>query len=96
MQGLLKLHAVLTNPEGVWDEELPTNCPPGKEKSAIFQMLGLINNTGGLALINSDTDIEFIPMTRVKSLRVTYCSVVGADLGDLSQLPPPPGGLIHL
>lgn len=69
IRGTVHLTAYLKEPEGVWEQDVPFECPPDKEKSAMLQVVLSMLNIGLLESI-SETEFNLIPMGRVKTINV--------------------------
>lgn len=84
MQGVIKVTAFLKEPEGVWEDEIPVQFPPGKAKAAALQVVMGIMAVGLIRTLGED-EFEIIPMLRVKSITAKTSTILGADGVDLSQ-----------
>jgi hypothetical protein len=86
MKVKLKVCAVLQNPTGVWEEEIPTEMPdPSYFKTAVIQTIVNIQRGGGLYREIDETTTQFIPMCRVVDVNISLSTVGLADNLDMAQ-----------
>jgi hypothetical protein len=77
----LKIHIEYLDGRPAEDQEMPARYAPGEEKVAVMQMLGAIN-TMGVIIFDAD-GATLIPISSIKSVKVSVPSVVTANTGDL-------------
>lgn len=91
----LKVSAVLTNPPGIWEDEMPCELPDlTYVRTAITKIIHGILGGGGLFREISETETEFIPLLRVQNINVKANVVAVADNFDLAQATTRAKGLI--
>lgn len=81
MQGKIKATAILQNPDGAWDDEIPVQFEPGEERRVLAQVGGSLGN--GLMRWLGPKHLEVIPACRIKSLEVQFSDVAVASPADL-------------
>lgn len=97
-----KVTAILQNPDGVWEEEIPVELPsPELATAAMLRITGGFAAQGGLVRISSD-GLNFIPMNRVRSMDIKISTLELAAPGDIgaaaarARAIQKVGGKIHL
>lgn len=78
-----KVTAILINPDGVWEEEIPVVYEdPRALGQAGQQIIHAIVRGWSLVHTISETETEFISLMRVKSLNVKISKVLVATVAD--------------
>ena len=86
MQAIAKIVAVLQNPDGLWEDETSVTMPDASySRSAILRIVSAIAGSGGLVREISSTEVQFIPMCRVKDINVALSNVALADNLDMAK-----------
>lgn len=83
-KGTIKVTAVLHNPDGVWEQEIPVEYPAGAEKQILMQVLGGVRTVGLLTTIGPE-EVELIPETRVKHYNFKLNTVVLGNEADVAS-----------
>lgn len=83
----VKVTAVLTNPDGTWEDDAAVNVPEGTpEGLAALQVLAKILGQGGLISFPTADTVEFIPMQRVKHIELKAGGIsLARGMGDIKQ-----------
>lgn len=90
MEGILTVHIEFKDGRTPLDEKLPMNYPSGAEHKACMMALAAINSAGGILHFDVN-EIEFTPMSEIKSIKITAPSVVigsSLDINPGANLPP--------
>ncbi len=83
----ITVHIAFRDGRPPWDEKINMNYPTGRERDACVQMLASINATNGvLRFLDDETGIEFVPLTEVKSLKITAPVIALANSDDLEAV----------
>jgi hypothetical protein len=84
MEATAHIKAVLQNPTGLWEDNIPFEYPsPQVLPQAMMQIAGGITKTGGLARLSAET-LEFIPIHRVVNLTIEISTVKVASSLDMA------------
>ena len=83
----VKVTAVLTNPDGVWEDTADVNVPDGAPAGlAAMQVLAKLLGQGGLISMPTADTVEFIPMLRVKHIELKAGGLsLATGLADIKQ-----------
>ncbi len=83
----ITVHIEFRDGKTPWDEKINMNYPTGRERDACVQVLAGINATNGvMRFLDDETGVEFVPLTEVKSLKITAPVIALANSGDLEAV----------
>ena len=86
MEGILTVHVEFKDGRAPLDEKLPMNYPAGAEHKACMMALAGINAAGGILHFDVN-ELEFTPMSEIKSIKITAPSVVLGSSLDINTNP---------
>lgn len=87
MEQTVKITIFLTNPDGVWEDQMRVSFEnPNSIKGAHKQILAKVFHEGGLWRTVSETEHEFIPMLRVKSVNIAIEAVPAVNVATPADL----------
>ena len=78
----LDIHIEYIDGRPAEDQQMPARFEPGQEKAAVMQMLGAINAMGVIVFDNDGATL--IPLSSIKSVKVTVPSVIAAPASALA------------
>ncbi len=84
----ITVHIAFRDGRPPWDEKINMNYPTGRERDACVQMLASITptNNGVWRFLDDETGIEFVPLTEVKSIKITAPVIALANSDDLEAV----------
>jgi hypothetical protein len=84
MEGILNVRVEFKDGRTPLDEKLPMNYAPGQEQKACLMALAGINGVGGI-MHCAMNEVDFTPMSEIKSIKITAPSVVLGSSLDITN-----------